>query len=197
MWCTQESNKKEIELLEDDELSVLAMLRSLYHVEYDQCKDDQTGTWWGLTRHARVYVTAEKYGLGRLKNLAASRFEPFLATGSTWAWSEAELVDTIDMIWHATPFRDTGPGRRVLAEHCVPIMGRLYKQYPGFRELMDNDELTRDLCLVTMVVRRREAEEAAHQRAAARASATAASRTNKRCGRCGRACDCRRKSNHN
>lgn len=197
-WCTQESNRKEIELFEDDELSVLAMLRSLYYMEYDQCKDDQTGSWWSLTRHARVYVTAEKYGLERLKNVSASHFGKFVAKGSVWMVSEAELVDTIDVIWHATPHRDTGPGRRVLAEHCVPIMERLYEQSPRFRELMDNDELTWDLCLATMVVRRREAEEAARQRAAAeaaaaeavakavnkaKAAATAASHTNARRGR--------------
>lgn len=168
---------KDIELFEDDQLSVLAMLRSLYYMEYDQCKDDQTGSWWSLTRHAHVYVTAEKYGLERLKNVAASHFGQFLAKGSVWMVSEAELVDTIDMIWHATPHRDTGPGRKALAEHCVPIMERLYEQSPRFRELMDNDELTWHLCLATMVVRRREseeAEEAARQRAAAEAAAKAA-----------------------
>jgi len=66
----KESGLKEVELHEDDPEAVLAMLRHIYGLTYDE---QTPGGCCLLSQHASVFVVAEKYQISGLRQMPAER----------------------------------------------------------------------------------------------------------------------------
>ena len=73
--CLQESGSKEVELHEDDPDAMMAMLRHIYGLRYDELP--RGGTYL-LSQHASTFVVAEKYQILGLQSDICSNIQSML-----------------------------------------------------------------------------------------------------------------------
>ncbi|KAK5126389.1 hypothetical protein LTR85_010625 [Meristemomyces frigidus] len=132
----QEAKEATIDLEDDNEGAVVAMLHYLYHADYDSNSIEDVATS-SVLLHVRIYMPADKYFIPELRKKALCKLSDAVQT----AWKTDGFTDAVAEIYATTP-GDTGGEKHelrkvvlgVAVEHTSELFGT-GKEHFRFKEM--------------------------------------------------------------